>query len=345
MVYEITGVDLARSILTLVGHFLSVCGACTILVCYAILPQRRHVRHALIINLAVADLINAANGLTSGLYVLSRGHYIPEGPGCTFNGFIAQFSVQGIDCSILMIAIATLLFLQTKIILPKPSLLTKCTIRAGSIALGRGLYQPVSGNWCWIKAKPAYLRYVLTHMWRFLFIFLCTGIYLYVYIFLRRHFRQLQTIGLQNRASKPQHEIHHHNHPASTGTEEMGFVSSNNSQSTASMGPSRDGLVASNQDFPRHHKGLPGKSAQNSGNRVATEARIKKMLLLNSYPIMYIILWIPGIVNRIVEGTGSSSRVLAFLQTSTAFIGLVNAITYGLTENVLAKLKKRFRRR
>lgn len=54
MTYEIRGVDLARSILTLVGHFLSVCGAGTILVCYAILPQRRHIRHALIINLAVA---------------------------------------------------------------------------------------------------------------------------------------------------------------------------------------------------------------------------------------------------------------------------------------------------
>lgn len=54
MTYEIRGVDLARSILTLVGYFLSVCGASTILVSYVILPQRRHIRHALIINLAVA---------------------------------------------------------------------------------------------------------------------------------------------------------------------------------------------------------------------------------------------------------------------------------------------------
>lgn len=54
MVSEIRGVDLARSILTLVGHFLSLSGASTILVCYALLPQRRHIRHALIINLAIA---------------------------------------------------------------------------------------------------------------------------------------------------------------------------------------------------------------------------------------------------------------------------------------------------
>lgn len=277
---------------------------------------------------------------------------------------------QGIDCSILMIAIATLLFLRTKIILSKPSLLAQCamcgvvwilpiitsyvlTYNVGSlmradanvgrckgfIALGRGLYHPVSGNWCWIQARPSYLRYIFTHMWRFLFIILCTGIYVYVFIYLRRHFKQLQLLGLQNRP-KPQHEIH--NHPTK-GAEEMGSLSSN-SQSTASV-ESRDGLIlpsSPSRDIPRHNK-LPVKSTQN-GNRVATEVRIKKMLLLNSYPIMYIILWIPGILNRIVEATGSSSRVLAFLQTSTAFIGLVNAITYGLTENVLEKLKKRFRR-
>jgi hypothetical protein len=59
-------------------------------------------------------------------------------------------------------------------------------------------YGPVSGNWCvshlltegsgsngcinrcWLVEKPAYMRYVLTHMWRFLFIFLEIGLYTYL---------------------------------------------------------------------------------------------------------------------------------------------------------------------
>jgi hypothetical protein len=61
---------------------------------------------------------------------------------------------------------------------------------------------------------------------------------------------------------------------------------------------------------------------------------IKRMLLLNGYPLLYVILWIPGIINRVFEATGSTtnSRVLAILQCSTQFVGFSNAITYGLNQ-------------
>ncbi|KAH7025026.1 G protein-coupled glucose receptor regulating Gpa2-domain-containing protein [Microdochium trichocladiopsis] len=64
------------------------------------------------------------------------------------------------------------------------------------------------------------------------------------------------------------------------------------------------------------------------------ERDIKKMLLLNGYPICYVILWIPGITNRIMEASGSTSnnRALAILQASTQFIGFANAVTYGLNQ-------------
>ena len=39
---------------------------------------------------------------------------------------------------------------------------------------------------CWLEEKPAYMRYVLTHGWRFLFIFLEIGLYLYL-VSLRVH--------------------------------------------------------------------------------------------------------------------------------------------------------------
>ena len=80
-------------------------------------------------------------------------------------------------------------------------------------------------------------------------------------------------------------------------------------------------------------------------NQRATEARIKKAFLLNAYPIMYIILWIPGIMNRLAEASGHPIHVLAILQSSTQFVGLANAITYGLNEKIYPKLKERFLRK
>ncbi len=63
---------------------------------------------------------------------------------------------------------------------------------------------------------------------------------------------------------------------------------------------------------------------------------LSKILLLNAYPIAYIVLWIPGLCNRLVEASGHTSRVLQILQGWTQFIGFANALTYGWNE-ILAK--------
>ena len=47
----------------------------------------------------------------------------------------------------------------------------------------------MSGNWCWIQDSPTYLRYVLTHGWRFVIIFIVSGLCIYIQIYLRRHLR------------------------------------------------------------------------------------------------------------------------------------------------------------
>lgn len=77
------------------------------------------------------------------------------------------------------------------------------------------------------------------------------------------------------------------------------------------------------------------------------EREIKRMLLLNAYPIMYVILWIPGLVNRFMEATGntSQSRVLAALQSSSQFVGLANALTYGFNTALRKKVKVWWRRK
>jgi hypothetical protein len=69
--------------------------------------------------------------------------------------------------------------------------------------------------------------------------------------------------------------------------------------------------------------------------------KIQKILLMRVYPTLYIIFWIPGIANRLVEASGGTSQVLQLCQASTQFIGLANAIFYGWNENT-PKLIKRY---
>ena len=69
---------------------------------------------------------------------------------------------------------------------------------------------------------------------------------------------------------------------------------------------------------------------------------VQRILLLNSYPLAYIILWIPAIVNRFIEVTGRSSTVMQFLQVTAQLVGLANALTFGWNERVTKQMKEWF---
>ena len=62
--------------------------------------------------------------------------------------------------------------------------------------------------------------------------------------------------------------------------------------------------------------------------RAARKQNISSMMLLRAYPVLYIVLWIPGIANRIAEATDHPSKALQILQASTQFIGFADAIAY-----------------
>ncbi|KAI9792074.1 MAG: hypothetical protein M1816_003056 [Peltula sp. TS41687] len=399
MAHQAMPIDLAAVIPTFIGSALSALGAGFILVCYALLPQQGHFRHALIINLAVADFINALNNSISGGYMLSKKHNLVDGSSCVANGFIKQLSVQGMDCSILVIAVITLLSVKKKMMISDASTLAKCAVCGvvwilpvstsyvhqrwnptvfstvdadgmdfkGLTALGLGLYHPVSGNWCWIEEKPAHLRYVLTYGWRFLFIVLSVIIYTYLYLYLHYHFKRIRSLRTSQRPPPPSLPTTPHHKWADDGLLSKRPALKMSSFSTSSTGSSSV-CVESQKDLKSPEPPTsPGvmvakticqesyvPSINNSNNPsspvepicnahlAATEACVKKTLLLNAYPIMYIILWIPGIANRIVEATGSSSRPLTILQASTQYIGLANAITYGLNERVVGQLREKF---
>ncbi|KAJ4338357.1 hypothetical protein N0V95_008093 [Ascochyta clinopodiicola] len=70
------------------------------------------------------------------------------------------------------------------------------------------------------------------------------------------------------------------------------------------------------------------RAATRPENQIKVDREIWKMLLLNMYPVTYLILWLPGIANRIAEGMGYNVRTLVIMQSSTQFIGLANAAVY-----------------
>lgn len=72
---------------------------------------------------------------------------------------------------------------------------------------------------------------------------------------------------------------------------------------------------------------------------------VQRALLLNAYPLAYIVLWIPALANRLIEATGRSSIPMQFLQVTAQLIGLANALTYGWNEKVAKQLKEKFSKR
>lgn len=70
------------------------------------------------------------------------------------------------------------------------------------------------------------------------------------------------------------------------------------------------------------------------------EREVKRMLLLNAYPIFYVLLSVPGLVNRLLQAAGSppSGRVLDALQAASAFLGFANAVTYGFNRHLRQRI-------
>lgn len=71
---------------------------------------------------------------------------------------------------------------------------------------------------------------------------------------------------------------------------------------------------------------------QDHDDTVTVSEKRKTLLLLSGYPLFYVVLWLPGIANRVAEATGHPVRVLAILQASTTYIGFANAVTFGWNE-------------
>ncbi|KAK6810593.1 hypothetical protein RU639_013544 [Aspergillus parasiticus] len=87
-------VDYAVAVPTFTGSVMSTIASSLVLLSYATSSRKRHFRHWLILNLTIADFINALNNSISGLAVLKGGHDLTPGTGCILNAWIGQLSVQ-----------------------------------------------------------------------------------------------------------------------------------------------------------------------------------------------------------------------------------------------------------
>ncbi|KAF3928487.1 hypothetical protein ABW20_dc0107821 [Dactylellina cionopaga] len=400
----------AIAVANLVGSLLSIFGSGFIAITYLILPLKRHFRHSLILNLAIADLLSSTNNSVSGLWRVINKRDLPKSPGCIASGFIEQISIQGTDTSIFAIAIVTVWSLTRENTiresLPRRTTFLICAatwilpITTACTVLGINKYSPVSGNWCWIAVKPTYLRYVMMHGWRFVFIIGEIIMYTYLHFYLRRRFAEIMRLSslnseesgrdmLQDDLGSPRSDGPDTPHFASLGPGEIQTIGEAGDIESGGGGGGQDwnnysfgekrgtddyGVVttiASTKEVPpapvalrvsKKYRRLRFSFSHPFAHRSKEDddlmdrdddqgririnitlrsRRIRRVLLLNAYPSMYILLWIPGIVNRLVEASGHSSPVTQLLQATTQFVGLANAITYGWNERVGTQLKER----
>ncbi|KAG6042356.1 hypothetical protein E4U17_001506 [Claviceps sp. LM77 group G4] len=312
---------------TFVGSLLSCLASFTALILHMTLPPKRHFRHALILNLLIADFINSLNNTISGAVVLFEGHTrtgrAETTPSCVLNAWVGQFSVQAVDFNILIISIVVLLTVFRTHLLSDASQRKTILLCAAAwvpgfvtstIGWALGSYGHVSGNWCWIRRDELALRYALTHGWRIAIFIATIVIYTVIYVRLTRVFgilrvgntwstfpsQHVQSRNMGDAESDDAHHHHHHHHP------EHDFSSTK---------PIRESVL--------------------TVAKVPAPPNVRRMLLMNGYPIAYILLWIPGMCNRLVESVwGSSPQWLTVLQASTQFVGFVNAVTYGYSEQM-----------
>ncbi|KLU87233.1 hypothetical protein MAPG_06234 [Magnaporthiopsis poae ATCC 64411] len=185
---------------TLTGSVMSfVASTCVLLSFIVYNKEQRSFRHALVLNLTLAEFINSLDNSVSGI-IYMRDRDLSPGVPCVINGLVGQISVQAVDFSILAIAVVTLLTVTHTTFMPDVSRVTKILVclsvwvipmTTGVVATAMGAMKPVGTNWCWITAARPDLRYALTHGWRFAVIFGTIAIYLYIWFYLRNHFRSM----------------------------------------------------------------------------------------------------------------------------------------------------------
>lgn len=229
-----------------------------------------------------------------------------------------------------------------------PSTHVLSNLDTGVFAWTKNYYGPVSGNWCWIENQYQQQRYTLNHGWRFAIFLISLCTYIYVFIYMRRRLRP-----------------HDRSRPSSSTADDLDYEKHDTRDRAVLAGCGATPRISLDEMEPRptcrqenHHRRVSSFSfartlhlatADDTHTLIAIskpphttitpvstpptpkptpDPAIFKILLLNIYPITYLLLWLPGIANRVAESAGCQVRALVVAQCSTQFIGLANAGVY-----------------
>jgi hypothetical protein len=208
---------------------------------------------------------------------------------------------------------------------------------SANIALGLHAYGPTSGNWCWITPQHVALRYALTHGWRIAIFLTTICIYTYVYFRLTRTYGNIWARTPTPRATEEESQL------CPTPTLSGNTTATNKPETrTASIKIELGYISTHKQD---HAATITTVETDDSRIRSNREKELRRFLLLNGYPILWILLWMPGMANRASELAGRSPTWLQALQATTQLVGLANVLTYAVTEKFVERLRRRFGRR
>lgn len=270
--------------------------------------------------------------------------------GCDLNGWVGQVSVQAADFSVLAIALTTLLTVHFNSWVLKSTRYEQYLVCASiwivplitaTIALATDHIEPVTGNWCWIASKPAYLRYVLGHGFRYVIFAVVIGAYASIFFSVHKRL-----------SSRNKIETLHPRYSFSMYTENatdvnVSMVHDELIRGKVTMPTMVREAVTKSSSSRNKETGLEAaqEAKQEAQLRLGVKPRIrvlasseldrdtKHWLLLSLFPLMYILVWLPGVFNRLVEATGNYSQTLTALQALTQLTGLVNALVYGFREH------------
>ncbi|KEY73088.1 hypothetical protein S7711_09586 [Stachybotrys chartarum IBT 7711] len=349
-------IDYAIAVPTFIGSLLSCLGSAIAIALQIARPPARHFRHTLIVNLLAADFIYGLGNTISGATFIASGRtpspLTSPDTACLVSGWFSQSNAQAVDFNILIISIVVLISVikndsithldvkwQILICLAAwiPGFIT------GTVGLLEGSYGYVSGNWCWIRSSRLDLRYGLSHGWRIGIFVITIAIYTYIYFRLKRVFKTIRSVSTVSQSrTKPERRATLHPDP---DNDTQKILVTHSVSVSHEMQDFPNGSDTSNQNNEFHgessmhstaaaEENIGTSSAPFEASRIPAAPNIKKMMLMNGYPLAYIILWIPGIANRLAESVGQSPRWLSAMQASTQYIGLINALTYSLSEQM-----------
>ncbi|KAK7977863.1 hypothetical protein PG996_003914 [Apiospora saccharicola] len=291
--------------------------------------ENNALREALVLNLMISEFVNSTNNSVSGIRVITSHIPISRGPLCSLNGWTGQVSVQASDFSIFAIVLVTLMTFNYHTWPMRVSNLVKF----GTIALALNEMEPASGNWCWIAGDPPYLRYVLGHAWRLAIFALIIVIYLYIFIkvVLRVRTRK-RTNSRSAQLGRP--EIKEISLPTATIVSAKDLEFQMDTEMSTIETPSREEFaIRPSNPRTNSERSDAGYVKSTDGSRQHHfDTELRHWLVLSIYPATYMLVWIPGLANRLVELQGDKSQLLTVLQATTQLTGFINALCYGFKE-------------